>query len=258
MTQPVPEPNPCAWPVDPACETEQWNAYEPAVRDRALSLASATLSRLVGGRVGVCPITVRPNVEQGVCWSSPNYLDFAYGSQFTPINWGGQWMNCSPCTPRPDGVALPRPVGRVDEVKVDGQVIPPTDYRVEGDMLFWMGTGDAPWPRTQDMNLPDTEPGTFSVTYLNSYPVDGNGAYAVGLLALEFAKSCTGGAKCRLPSNVTNIVRQGVSMQVITGAFPGGLTGIREVDAYVALWNPGKLTSAPTVWSPDMARARRV
>lgn len=247
----------CSWPMDPACEDETWSSYSPEVQNRALALASATLSRLTGGRVGVCPIKVRPSVEKGMCWSSPNYLDFAYGAQFTPLNWGGQWMNCLPCAPDSKELHLPGPVGRVDEVKVDGEVLDPSSYTVVENSLIWMGEGEAPWPRTQDMSKPDTEPGTFSVTYLNAYPVDAIGAYAVGLLALEFAKSCTSG-KCRLPSNVTNIVRQGVSMQIITGAFPGGLTGIREVDAYVALWNPGKLVAAPTVWTPDMARARRV
>ena len=71
------------------------------------------------------------------------------------------------------------------------------------------------------MTLADTEPDTFSVTYLNGYPVDGLGAYAAGVLAMEFAKACTGG-KCRLPAGVTSVARQGVSLQIATGAFPAG------------------------------------
>jgi hypothetical protein len=253
----LPQYGGCLWPMDPACQDETWQSYSPEVQQRARALASATLQRLVGGRVAECPVKVRPNPSRGVCWAPPNYLDFHYGRTFTPLNWGGQWLNCVPCPPESKTVSLPAPVGRIDEVRVDGVVIPSSSYTVIENSLVWMGEGDAPWPSSQDVNKPDTEEGTFSVTYLNAYPVDSNGAYAVGLLALEFAKSCTNG-KCRLPSNVTNIVRQGVSMAVVTGAFPGGLTGIREVDAYIALWNPDKLRQAPTVWSPDMARARRV
>jgi hypothetical protein len=245
--------------MDPACATAEWDAYDADVKERALLLASATLSRLTGGRVSNCPITVRPNADAGRCWLyRPDYLNLSYGAPFNPINWRGEWMNCVPCDPEGTGIPLPEPVSRVDEVKVNGSVIDPSQYTVVSDELVWVGEGDAPWPKSQDVTKPDTEPGTFSVTYLNAYPVDALGAYAVGLLALEYAKSCTGGSKCRLPSNVTNIVRQGVSMQIVTGAFPGGLTGIREVDAYTALWNPGKLVAAPTVWTPDMARARRV
>jgi hypothetical protein len=54
---------------------------------------------------------------------------------------------------------------------------------------------------------------------------------------MEFAKACTGDKKCRLPGNVSQIVRQGLSIEVIGGSFPNGLTGIREVDTYTAQWN---------------------
>lgn len=100
---------------------------------------------------------------------------------------------------------------------------------------------------------PGTE-GAFAVTYLNSYPVDGMGAYAAGVLAMEFAKACTG-RKCSLPPGTTNVTRQGVSIEVVTGSFPGGVTGIREVDAYIALWRPeGSPQWEPRVWT--LARGR--
>lgn len=91
----------------------------------------------------------------------------------------------------------------------------------------------------------------MSITYLNAAPVDALAAHAAGVLAVEFAKSCTTG-KCKLPANVTTIVRQGVTFQKVAGAFPGGLTGIREVDAFVALWNPHHVSQQPTVWYPGM------
>lgn len=246
----------CPWPVDPACFTDEWSAYPEEVRARAVALASSTLSRLTGYRVGNCAVTVRPYVSREACFVP--YSGFAPSGPFIPgMNANGLWVNnCSPCRqPDPDEVVLPAPVGRVDAVKVDGVVIAPENYRVDGNLLVWMGEGSAPWPRSQDMSKPDTEVGTFSVTYLNAYPVDSLGAYAAGVLSMEYAKACNGN-KCRLPAGVTNVVRQGVSFEVASGAFPGGLTGIREVDAFITLWNPGGLQRPTTVWSPDVHRPR--
>ena len=50
----------CPWPVDPACLGEKWDELDPEVQERATGLASATLRRLTGYRVGGCPVTVRP------------------------------------------------------------------------------------------------------------------------------------------------------------------------------------------------------
>lgn len=247
----------CNWPVDITCFDEEWDTLDEAVRDRALSLASATLTRLTGHRVSNCPVTVRPCAPR--CAQRFGYS--AYGQLgFYPMNWGGQWVNCCghlacECSVLCE-VLLPAPLGRVDEVKVDGEVISPTLYRMDGiNRIVWTGTGDCPFPATQNLNLNDTELGTFSITYLNAYPVDGNGAYAAAVLALEYAKACSGNKKCRLPPGVTSIVRQGITMDIPTGAFPGGATGIREVDAFIALWNPRNLTHASRVWSPSNGRS---
>ena len=95
------------------------------------------------------------------------------------------------------------------------------------------------------------------MTYLNSYPVDSLGAYAVGVLAMEFAKACIGG-KCRLPATVTAITRQGVSFEIASGTFPSGFTGIREVDTYISMWNPQGLRQRASVWTPDASSPRVV
>jgi hypothetical protein len=227
-----------------------------AVRLRATSLAVDTLRRLTAFRVGGCPITVRPLGSQNSCFV-PTY---AVPGGFTPgININGNWVNnCGHAGTRYSTaeVPLPAPVGRIDEVKVDGVVVDPENYRVDnGYILTWQGTGDAPWPQTQDVTRPDTEVGTFSVTYLNGHVPDEHAAYAAGILAKEFAKACTGG-KCRLPSGVQSIVRQGITMEIASGAFPGGLTGIREADAFIALWNPQRHIMQTRIWSPDVQTPR--
>jgi hypothetical protein len=257
MSVTVPEYTGCLWPVDPACLDGQWEDYTEEIQNRALALASETLHRLTGYRVGGCPLTLRPVTSDTTCPPHPIY---AYGNgSFNPfINQFGQWVNACGITKHCE-VDLPAPVGRVDEVKVSGVVLTPTDYRIDnGHLLTWQGAGPCPWSEalTQDPTAPDTDPNTMSVTYLNAYPVDGLGAYAVGILAMEYAKACVGTGKCRLPATVTAVTRGGVSYEVASGAFPDGFTGIREVDTFISLWNPQALRQRSSVWSPDIAQPR--
>lgn len=91
---------------------------------------------------------------------------------------------------------------------------------------MYTGTERDAWPTSE----------VWSVTYLNTAPVDAEGAHAAGLLAMEFAKACSGTGKCKFPSNISSVVRSGVAIEFITGAFPDGMTGIREVDNYTAKW----------------------
>ena len=146
---------------------------------------------------------------------------------------------------------MPGPVGDVIEVLVDGAAQDLSDYRIDnGNILVYEGDDECPFNMEQDLSLPTTEVGTWSVEYLNSYPPDATAAYAAGLLALEFGKACTSG-KCKLPPNVTDMTRNGVSFTIITGAFPDGLTGIRQVDTFIRLWKPeGSPEYEAKVWTP--------
>lgn len=248
MSVPFPEVPDSCWEIDEGC-CANWEDYDSDVTDRATFLATSTLRSLTGYIVGGCPVTVRP-CSQAACDSIARY-----GADYwiSPILWAGTWSNCG-CTSGciHNGLTLPRPVGYVAEVKVDGVVLASNAYRVlNGNILI--RTDGQRWPTTQDLTKDDTETGTWSVTYLNGYPVDANGAYAAGILACEFAKACSGGA-CALPPGVTSIIRQGVAMSIPTGAFPDGLTGIRAVDAYIRAWNPHGLKSRPSVWTPNSGR----
>jgi hypothetical protein len=236
------------WPVDYSC-CPDFDSYDNATKIRSIALAGATLQMLTGYRVGGCPITVRPCRK--VC---DGYQPYYAGQPLAPVNWSGQWFNCT-CGGDTCGcgaicqLELPRPIGSVQEVKIDGVVLDPLTYRVD-DGKWLVRLGDECWPDCQDMALADTEVGTFSVTYLNAIPVDALGAYAAGTLACEYAKACNG-QKCRLPSGVTSVARQGVSYEIASGAFPNGETGIREVDTWVARFNPHHLRMPTQVWTPD-------
>jgi hypothetical protein len=247
-----PEYGGCVWPMDAACVQAEWDAFAEPVQTRALVLASATLQRLVLNRVSNCPITVRPTPAEGRCFIPGG------GPGWSPsINGAGQWVNNAfgdMCE-----VALPGPVGRIDEVRLHGNIVHPDYYRVDnGNLLTWQGPGGCPWPASQNIHLPDTEDNTFSVTYLNAYPVDAIGAQAVAVLAVEFAKSCVNDKKCRLPEGVRTVARQGVTYDIEPGLFPDGFTSIKEVDAFITLWNPKGRQRSTQVWSPDLARRARI
>jgi hypothetical protein len=251
----------CDWPIDPACLTGEWDTMTPEVQARAQALAQASLRRLSGYRVGGCPITVRPCVRSCL---TPSSLGWASIRGWGPTQTAdGSWVNTCGCTTDCSctslcEIVLAAPVGPVTWVKVDGNVVPPTSYRVDGNRLVWTGATQCPWPYCQDMAAADDKPGTFAVRYLNAFAPDAMAAYALGVLSMEFAKACTGG-KCRLPASVTAVARQGVTFQVAAGTFPDGTTGIREVDAWIGLWRPpGSPTRAPTVWWPGMKSPRVV
>lgn len=245
----------CPWPLDAACLGDEWNDLDADVKERAVALASNTLRRLTGYRVGGCPITIRPCTQNG-CWG---YYNWSANGAFNPnINALGLWNNSCACSGSGCAtsceVSIPSPVGGITEVKVDGVVLDDEDYIVQhsnaGDFLVWVGGGDCPWPKTQDLSLPDTEVGTFSITYLNSFPVDNTGAVAAAFLALEFAKACKPRGKCQLPRGVTSVVRNGISWDLEAGLFPNNSTGIDVVDAFVQSWNPAGLQQPSRVYVP--------
>lgn len=267
------------WPVDTSCVTDwdEWETepdpeadppvagvpvYSEMSKLRAISLAGQTLRLLTGFRVGGCPITVRP-CRAGCnesTWRTYPVSGMGGSTPWFPVSLGGRWLNigcghaggCS-CSGLSE-VKLYGPASVVTQVKIGGSVLDPTAYRLDQGGLLVRTDGD-PWPMEQNLSAPDTEPDTWSVTYLPAAPVDGLGAYAAGVLAGEFVKACTGG-DCRLPDNVTQIVRPGISMTIGLGAFPQGKTGIREVDSWIEDVNPSGLQAPPLVYSPDVPRHR--
>jgi hypothetical protein len=175
--------------------------------------------------------------------------------------WRNDCVDGSTCKPLSE-VDIPGPVGYIDSLLIDGvaQDLESGDWRLDdGHLLVWQGDGPSPIPETQDLDKPDSAPGTWSITYSRSYPVLADGRLAVAYLALEFAKACQPKAKCSLPRGVTNVVRNGVSFTVSAGLFPNGLTGIDIVDQFILKWAPaGSPTQSAVVFDPrSNSRPRR-
>jgi hypothetical protein len=244
----------CTWTPDTACLGDSWNSLTEDVQQRSLMLATSSLLNLTYNRVGTCPVTIRPCPAPRPC-----------GCNWAPyIGVDGIWRNgcgcaASTCAPLSE-IDLPGPVGYIESLKIDGveQDLEGTDWRLdEGHYLVWQGTGPSPIPSTQDLNKPDTEAGTWSVTYSRSYAVGEDGRLAVAMLAAEFAKACTPKAKCSLPRGVTSVARNGVSFTIEAGLFPNGLTGIDIVDQFILKWAPaGSPTRPAYVFDPRKALRR--
>lgn len=274
------------WPVDWSCAQDYYddlttmpdpdnpdgpripNPDGIAIAERAEALAVQSIRMLTGYKVGGCPVVLRPCSPRCIPGSwlvapgmDGNWAGYS-GWTFQPyIGTNGQWLNACGCKNdscscvKVEEVVLPNAVSNVTEVMIDGAVLDPSAYRVDNYNRLVRTDGGA-WPTCQDMNLNEGE-GTFFVTAQEGAAVDGLASYAAGVLAVEFAKACTGG-KCSLPPGVVSVTRSGVTMELASGSFPTGMTGIREVDLFIQHWNPyGLRTGGAEVYSVDVPTGRR-
>lgn len=150
------------------------------------------------------------------------------------------------------------PITNVVYVKIDGEVIDPTTYRLDGNRFLVRMDGPGPdyvnegWPHCQHLDRPGTEVDTFEVMVEFGIPAPDAGRYAVARLACELTKACTGQA-CQLPGRVSSVNRQQLSFTMINPSMlDNGLTGLYEVDLFIMAYNPSKQRGTTIVWSPDI------
>lgn len=238
-----------------AALSDPWDKLDADVQEIAMVMAGATMRRLTAFAYGGCPVTVRPCTE---------------GCRATSVRWlqdapfmdaAGNWLNTCGCGRGADchcGGLLSQidlVQGHSVSVVLDGEaLVSGEDFRMDGGRWL-VRLGGAAWPACQDMSLSEGD-GTFLVTYTPGLPVGTFGRVAGSFLALEMAKALKGAADCALPKGVTQIVRQGVTMQLSPSSFPGGVTGIPAVDSYIAAVNPNGLRMQPTIWSPQQQTFR--
>lgn len=242
-----------ATPAD-VCEPCNVEGFDINHLDRWLEVASYNLYLLTGSQwAGECTDTVYPEAQPCIA----------------PL--GRRWRWGMPTRQRrglPRELRLPgTPVRLVEEVVIDGQVVDPARYRVDdGRWLVWLPE-DVPgaargWPTTQDVLGAVGAEGVWSVTYVYGAMPPPGGREAAAVLGCQLALSCNPNADagdCRLPERVVAISRQGVSMTVFDPAtlFPDGLTGLTEVDSWVAAQRLGVARRPATVWVPGSRPAVR-
>jgi hypothetical protein len=261
----APQPGPCsAWTTGTevlACCASDLGS-DISVFDDVITESSGLLWQFSGRRFdGSCQKTVRPCSTRSIC-------DVQILSRGHIVNWGGSsWLDDGApyCGCRPlSSVLLPGyPVREIVEVKIDGVVVDPDTYRLDGwrelvrTREFSIDDVNL-WPTCQAMDLPDTEPGTFSVTYLFGIDPPQAGRAAAAELACELYKLCSdGNVECALPRGVTRVVRQGVTFErpaFLSWAFDrklGWRTGLPRVDLFLSAYNPAGIPRRPTFWSPS-------
>jgi hypothetical protein len=155
-------------------------------------------------------------------------------------------------------VELPAPVASIVQIKVDGAILPTGSYAVY-DQRTLIRTDGAAWPLCNDLNLMDTQAGTWSVTATVGTEIPELGRMAVGELTEQFARACLNDG-CQLPSPVQALVRQGVSMTFLdpTQVFGDGKVGLYLCDLFISTVNPGGISARAQAIDVDGPRPRRL
>ena len=221
------------WPINwpKAVNTDE---LDPNIKRLCELYAESCMKALTLHRVGGNPVSIMPESRDRIpghyVWFETMDDLYPLGRFYPGTFYPSEQELKSPRTVnKVEAVRLPGPVGEVTRVLINQEVVDPASYRVE-DGQYLVRLNGQRWPSISGDN--------FVVTYYNSYPVDEMGAHAAGVMAAEWLKLITGDKKCRLPSSATSITRQGISIEKATGMFPGNVTGIPEIDAYLMLFNP--------------------
>ena len=252
----------CGWTIDDECCVKLQNAFndpaKTALAQRCLDSAAEILYGLSGRQFGLCELTVRPCRTS--CYNPRNQI----GLRWTPALIGGQWTNvsCSLCRDtcsckQVSEVRLPGPIASISEVKLNGTVMGPTEYRVDNRDFLVRTSGT--WPICQDMTADSSEANTWEVTYLRGLPIPEAGITALGDLACELTLGCLGDTCCALPKRITQLNVDGASMAMLDPMtfLKDGRTGLYMVDLWLQSVNPKSLSRGAAILSPDMAKQRR-
>jgi hypothetical protein len=220
------------WPIAYPCDV---SATAPDVLDRVVRAAEVLLWAALGRRHGVCTVSVLTGLHGCGCADtvSPRLVD-------------GLWYNlCGTCGSDCCQLPLPGPVLSVESVLVDGVPLEMTSVWWSASVLYRSDGGC--WPYNDEC-----DPGRVLVTYKTGVPVPAGGDVALGELVCELLAAEQGRA-CRLPSRVTNISRQGVTMDLADPKqfIDSGLFGLPLVDALIRAVNPKGLVQPSGVYSVD-------
>jgi len=185
---------------------------DAATLQDGITVASEILYRLSGQQfAGVCQDVVRPTRRH-------------YYLEHSPPQWWrweaslGIYVCSTPperfsgCAPLSEITLGAYPIRDVLEVRIDGQIVPSNQYRV--DDRRWLvrvgtDTDENQWPCCQSLELdPLTDVGTFEVTFEWGQAPPHSGVVAARRLGIELAKSFSGNP-CQLPERIQNVLRAG-------------------------------------------------
>lgn len=227
------------WPIVWPCDAP--GSATPQHLTAAASAAQSLLWARTGRRLGACTvIEAYSPVVSGTC-GVPYMRD--------DRSWGHGTVG------RVDIFLANVPVVEVTEVRVNGRIIAPGGYRVEGARLIRLG--DA-WPTVAVDEIPPVEVEYRWGIPLDDSPLWGLVAGAMGEVANEILQGMCGGA-CKLPARAVSVTRGGVTVQL---GDPGqyqtaNLIGLPLADALIGATNPNGMRTRSRVYSPDMPTVSR-
>ena len=170
--------------------------------EELIDQASDIIAILTGGKVaGECTTTVRPCAERK-CGCSTRW-----GWPYDP---GQSREECVPC--KYDAITLPGPRPIINEIKIDGVTLDPSEYAIIDGI--YLARVEGRWPRHQNILKPDTDDGTFSIEF--TY---GDLPYIARLAAQEIVcdmikRDAKSGQTKALPPSARSATIAGVSIQL--------------------------------------------
>lgn len=223
---------------------------DPYELDAKIAEASELLYELSAQQFpGTCELTVSP------C-SSFRFFDWRnwFIGNRSLFNTLGYFAACScyspaqcRCTVLPS-IELPaRNVTDVLQVEIDGYDLDPTAYELQENFL--VRTDGEPWPCCTD---------DFTITFEHGLAPPSSGVTAAAVLGCELYLLCNpdiSPGTCRLPRNVSQVARQGVSVifQSITRTNRSQpfRFGITEIDLFLEAYAPYGQRARADIISPD-------
>lgn len=239
----------------------------PAIIDSSILAASQFMYAMTGRQFGSCPIVLRPLcITQcpSEC-SSLGFTDSGYGFPWYPLHQAdGTWVNvtCSQdnCTcVELCEIPLPYPTSSITQVKIDGVVIPASQYKVIDYNKLIRTKANGCFPRCNDISKPDSAIGTWSVSLQVGKVIPELVLLAAAEFAFQLIKRCLN-QPCDLPSRIQSVSRQGVSATFLDPMefLSEGRTGIFLVDLALSTYNPKGLYKKPYAVSPDSLNRRAI
>lgn len=258
--------------------------------EEATVSASQILFEMSGRQFsGLCSQTVRPCLQPCGAWTLAGWPSQWYGFGWNGLDfgaggwgwWGQNGEGLCGCRALAQ-VKLPGyPAVEIVEVKINGDILPADDvdgdpnYRLdEWQLLTRMAKPGPPaqprfWPSCQNLDLDDTESGTFSVRYQFGVAPPMPGVLAAQELGCEVYKALNG-EECRLPVGASQVNRQGINITrgllvnwALAQSSRGGAhprswsTGLPLTDAFLSAYNPTGRRGRSRIFSPDLQQYAR-
>lgn len=216
----------CPWPVDAAaCQLADLDP-EDTVFLMAVETASSIMTRLSAYTVGLCDAPIRP---LGLCTECRTWCCGGADSLYLI---GPYSMN----------------VWDVDSVMLGATEYDPDSWYFDRDERRLYRVPPETWPKRDEKW---SAPGTGEAFVVNAKvgsPPDGWALDVASRLVKELVLSCRG-AKCRLPSNVTTVTSQGVTVRLRDEEIN---TLIPELGAWMHAVNPHGAVLPGAVFSPEV------